>query len=463
MYLDSSYDRRGHETFAAYQTDYDRLANSQYDLMVKQIENQYSLGQADISARLSAAKTAANASVKGASIAANATIKATKIRADTDWRIAELSNATTRYGIDTQAAVDREKIGLAREEMYKIGIPQVLIQAWSAQKQVELERIGLGLKIADLAAQYRSTPDRYWMALDFEAALPYLLNGAGGAAGGGLNGATGAPGGAPTPNSLENLVAQLTGTGAMPGTAPTTGGGTGPLGTNTNDLFGLVQQMTSATTPTTATGTGTTPTAASIGSTAGGSPDAVKNAIMATGMQAIGGLPLEGTIASGDVNGWFQNLAQPWHAGDVIPGTSTPRPGILPDGGYDPLSPQIKAVADAARAAGYDMSFYDEWVKKVHPPADTTTAAAPAAPAAAPTPVAAVPTSPTGMTQQDATLLSGVSATFAAGLDPFVLDKLSPTQRAILLSGGKRLGYDVDSELFRAETRRPGQGNSLLA
>lgn len=60
-------------------------------------------------------------------------------------------------------------------------------------------------------------------------------------------------------------------------------------------------------------------------------------------------------------------------------------------------------------------------------------------------------------------MLSGISATMAKGLDPFILDKLNPTQKAILLGGAARLGYDPNTELFRAETRRPGQGDALQA
>ncbi len=418
MYLDLSYDRTGHEHFAAYETPMDANNERLYQNQLKQIENNYNLGKSQISASISNAKTSAAASVKSAQIGANATIKATKIRAEVD-----------RYGIDTNAAVEREKIAQAREEMFKVGIPSMLIDAWTAEKNYEVAKQTLGVNIAQTAAQLRSTPDKYFMAADFESVLPYMLNSASGQAGGGLNGAVSADG-TPNPNALEGTVQAL-----MSGAATS--------GTGTGGLFDQIKQLALGS-GTTGTGSGSIPPNP-YASTAGGTVSGTQNgrgwidALTQMGKQAIGGLDLNHyQVGQGDVDAWFASLR---------------------DDTTDPPSPTddwVAKAAEAARANGYNTSVYDQWLASRQP---APTPAAPAPAAAAPT-----PPQPTDLNPQDMTMLAGISGMMAnGGLDPFVLDKLNPTQAGVLQSGLARLKYDPTTEFWKAQQRRPGQGDPLAA
>ncbi len=422
MYLDLSYDRTGHEHFAAYQTADESiqiLRDSSATAManqLKQIENNYNLGKSQISASISNAKTSAAASVKSAQIGANATIKATKIRAEVD-----------RYGIDTNAAVEREKIAQAREEMFKVGIPSMLIDAWTAEKNYEVAKQTLGMNIAQTAAQLRSTPDKYFMAADFESVLPYMLNSASGQAGGGLNGAVGADG-TPDPNALEGVVQAL-----MSGAATT--------GTGTGGLFDQIKQLALGSG---ATGSGTgsippNPYAATAGTSGQQNGKGWIDALTSMGKQAIGGLDLNHyQVGQGDVDAWFASLR---------------------DDTTDPPSPTddwVAKAAEAARANGYNTSVYDQWLASRQP--------APA-PAAAPAPVAApTPPQPTDLNPQDMTMLASVGAMMQnGGLDPLLLDKMNPTQTGMLQGALARLKFDPTTEFWKAQQKRPGQGDPLAA
>lgn len=445
MYLD--WHLTAHRRFAAYQ-EYDpsedvrQSKERQFDLMEREIEQKYQVSKAQIGATIKSASIQASASRANAKTQANAQIK-----------VANINQATSKYQVDVGAAVDREqikstaeiernKILQAREEMLRIGIPHERINAWIAQKNYEIAKETLGLDIAKTAAEFRSTPDRYWLAADFEAVLPSLLNGTT-MAGGMMNGPSATPEGAPTSQSLANLVTQLG--GGANGTAATTGaplppGITGDIYLDTINATG--EQAV-----------GMPPGATSAAATGGqGNGKGWIDALTQQGIQAWGHLDLDkNQVGQGDVDTWFRFLQG---AGDV-----------------DPNDPRVVAAAQAAKANGYDVSAYESWYQAAKgqasplatPAATTATAAAPTVAPAATTAPAAGTTSYAGLTPQDATMLSGISAVMAKGLDPFTLDRLDPTQRQILLSGAARLGYDPSTELWRSETRRPGQGDSLLA
>lgn len=431
MYLDLH--PTAHARFAAYQTGADATQAGLADYyanQLKSIENQYSLGKAQVSASLKSASISAKASTTNAKLAASTSLKVAKIGSETDRYVANLKADVDRESIRTQAAVEREKIGQAREEMFRIGIPSMLIDAWTAQKNYEIARMGIGLDIAKTAAEYRSTPDKYWIAADFEAAIPALL-------GGDMNGPTAAPSGAPTPNNLTDLVSQL-GVGSMfAGESPTTGA------TGSGNLYEDMLRQSQEPVPGAAPTAGTTPmgAAAPTGQQNGGG---WIDALTQQGIQAWGGLDLNGRqVSQGDVDNWFNFLQQ---AGNV-----------------DPNDPRVVAAAEAARANGYATTAYDAWKGTTQPVQTAQTTAAPAP--TGPTTPTASPLAAAGgqLNPQDQGMLAGIAATMQRGIDPFVFDKLNPEQQKVYLGGVARIGYDPTTEYWRAQTKRPGQGDPLAA
>jgi hypothetical protein len=82
-------------------------------LQLKEIEQRYKLGQSDISARL---------------------------------KIASQQSKDTRYGIDATRDTAREQIAQARAEMEQIGIPRMLIEKFVAEKNYEIAQAEMTLK-----------------------------------------------------------------------------------------------------------------------------------------------------------------------------------------------------------------------------------------------------------------------------------------------------------------------------
>lgn len=82
-------------------------------LQLKEIEQRYKLGKSDIAARL---------------------------------KIASQQSKDTRYGIDAQRDTAREQIAQARAEMEQIGVPRMLIDKFVAEKNYEVAQAELTLK-----------------------------------------------------------------------------------------------------------------------------------------------------------------------------------------------------------------------------------------------------------------------------------------------------------------------------
>jgi len=89
-------------------------------LQAKQISQQYKLGKADLAARL---------------------------------KIASQSSKDTRYGIDAERDTAREQIEQARQEMERIGIPDMEIRRFVAETTAELARQELDLKREQFLAE----------------------------------------------------------------------------------------------------------------------------------------------------------------------------------------------------------------------------------------------------------------------------------------------------------------------
>ena len=242
-------------------------------------------------------------------------------------QIARMQSGNSRAATAQAARQARAQLQLARDEMEKIGIPDMLTRRYVAEKNYEIAKLSAGVDIAQVSAQLRSTPDRYFLARDFEQAIPGLLSQQ-------MSAPTEGPTEGPSPFSLEQLVAELSPGGQQ---------------------------------------------AASAGGAMGGSDQS-------------GGMP--GSGQPGDATAQWQ-------------------------------SKQINAL---------------QALLKNNPPSAGD-----------------------GYNAQDQNMLNVLAAVFKQGLNPFVQDKLNPTQKGIQAGGGARLGYDVPTELWRAETRRPGQGNPLVA
>ena len=170
-------------------------------LQAKKIGNDYKLGKEEIAARL---------------------------------KIAGMQSKDTRYGIEMERQTAIENLALAREEMERIGIPEMEIKRYVAEKTYEiaqaemdvkrqalsgwipgaegqpdtatLEREELtrryGFDVAQFGAQLGSTPDTYFQARRFQGAdVPRLLGGSALLQGSGTQMAhpTAGPAGAPTP------------------------------------------------------------------------------------------------------------------------------------------------------------------------------------------------------------------------------------------------------------------------
>lgn len=280
-----------------YSADAAGLLQQNYDAITKRIEQEYSLGQQDIAARLQTARIGASASTSNARTAANASMSNAKLA----------------------AKVEREKLALAREEMERIGIPDMQIRQFVAEKNYEIARLSFGLDLIKTAVAYNSTADQRFQAADFDQLVR-----AGVGQGGVLQAPTSRPQGVPTPNNLSDLVAQYGGSGSVFGTPQSVGGGSGG-------------------------------------------------------------------------------------AGSQQPGTLT--------------------TQQAAQA-----------VLQANPPSPYA-----------------------GLNEQDATALRTIGEMYRQGLDFRNVDQMSPTQFAHTISGGKRLGYDTDLELWRMEQSRPGQGSARAA
>jgi hypothetical protein len=240
---------------------------------------------------------------------------------------------------------------------------------------------------------------------------------------------------------LQDLVARLSGSGA--GGVPTGGTG-GPLGgTGGGSLFDQISKMTA--------GGGT----AGAGTGAKG-PDVkmLGDAMIKHGLSGVGRFPMD-AMQQADLDAWVKALEQ---------------------GGSSWDDPRIMEIMKVADQAGYNTNEYAAWAQRQPkegaqwfqagqpaPPAIPGQNAATAMSSALPAGGAQQPAATAGLNAQDSTMLAGISSVMAGGLDPFMLQKLDPTQRDMLLSGAARLGYHVPTELWRSETRRPGQGDPLAA
>lgn len=286
MYLDHT---PSHFRFAAYELGYDPAVaadqQSRNDALRTQIEQEYGLKREELSNRMA---------------------------------IARMQSGDSRASTAAQASAERAKLKLATRQLEELGIPELELKRWVAQKNNELARATLGLDILKTGVSYASSPDQYWMSKDFNAAVPGLVNGT-------LRQPTNAPGGQPTPNNLTDLVAQ----------------------------YGLGSMMSGA---------------------SGGTPP---------GSQASMDGQQGGTIRTQD-------------AAQAVVGANPPSP-----------------------FAGYS--------------------------------------------EGDQAALKSIGAIYKAGLDPYALDALNPTQAGILSGGGKRLGYDVPTEVFRANNKRVAQGSARAA
>lgn len=202
MYLDLTEHR---DRFAAYQISSDQLGSysaskeAEAEGIRQELERKYQLGTQEIQSRLQAARISAGASTSNARL---------------------------------QAQTERAKLKLAREEMEKIGIPDMLIRKFTAEKNYEIARASFGLDIIKTAVDYGSQPDSYFQARQFESAIPGLLNNT-------LRAPTSDVGiEGPKPNNLADLVSTLTGgqgNAALFGqgaSVPGVNGGSGDSGSN---------------------------------------------------------------------------------------------------------------------------------------------------------------------------------------------------------------------------------------
>ena len=71
--------------------------------------------------------------------------------------------------------IERQKLALAREAMNKIGIPQVAVARFVAEKNYEIAKSTLLLSAASASAEMSSRPDMYYQARQFQANVSRLL------------------------------------------------------------------------------------------------------------------------------------------------------------------------------------------------------------------------------------------------------------------------------------------------
>lgn len=236
--------------------------------------------------------------------------------------IARMQSGNSRAATAASAAAARGQLKLATRRLQELDIPELELKRWVAQKNNELARATFGLDVLRTGVEYNSTPDKYWMARDFEGALPGLL-------GNSLRAPTSAPNQQPNPNNLADLVAQY-------GLGPTMSGG---------------------------------------GAGSGSAPP--------------------GSSAYGD--GGQQ-------------------------GGMISTQDAAKAVIDA------------------NPPSQFA-----------------------GYSDADRATLASIGKIFEQGLDFKSFDQLNPNQKGMLIGGGKRLGRSTDTDIWRMNESRPGQGSASAA
>lgn len=120
----------------------------------------------------------------------------------------------SRASLNAQMKAEKARLQLAREQMERVSIPQVEIQRFVAQKNAQIATLGMQLDYLNAYAKYQSSPDTYWLARSFKEGYGRLANNAMGMdPHGDINvaGTQQDTSTAPQPQSLQGLVADLTG------------------------------------------------------------------------------------------------------------------------------------------------------------------------------------------------------------------------------------------------------------
>jgi hypothetical protein len=182
------------------QTALSGMYDSAGALQLKQIEQSYSLGQDQIK---------------------------------NSFKIAQMNSKNQQAATEATREYQRGQLAQAREQMEKIGIPQVEIQRYVAEKNYEIAKEELGIKhqnyaldVAKYGSQLESQPDSYFQARRFQAfEAPRLL---------GQDTSTASVYGGPTPQ-ISTLGARLAGQDPYANAAATSGvgaaGADGVMGT----------------------------------------------------------------------------------------------------------------------------------------------------------------------------------------------------------------------------------------
>lgn len=179
-----------------------RLIEESFGFKMRELEAKLQLGQNDIESRYDIAKLGSQTDRYTAGLSSETNKYIANLQSQTSRYSTDVGADTTRYTANLQAAVDRERLALAREELLKVGVPDMLIRKYVAEKNYEIARSTLSFNIATKAAELASSPDTFWMAKDFYDSLGSLQ------AGGKLP-TFGAPSGTPQMKSLSELTAQL--------------------------------------------------------------------------------------------------------------------------------------------------------------------------------------------------------------------------------------------------------------
>lgn len=174
---------------------------------------------------------------------------------------ASRSSADSRRSLNAQIKAEAARLKLATRQLEEIGIPELQLKQWVANKQNRIAELGMQLDYARAFAEYSSNPDLYWIRNSFKQSFQRMGN----------NPWTSDPdmnrmvtqqdtSTQPQPQSLQSLVADLTGgTGAgaaavdqanaQAASGAPGGGGNNPAASGMSDGVSAIQQLVQSSPP----------------------------------------------------------------------------------------------------------------------------------------------------------------------------------------------------------------------